>query len=59
MMRNNVLGSLGVANDDSLINLFRDHDTTFPTSPQSIDHNIITEHIQLLLVFTLDVCGSG
>jgi len=59
MLREDVLGSLGVTNDDSLINLLRDHDATFPTSPQSIDHDIVTQYIQFLLVFTLDICCSG
>lgn len=56
---NHVLCALAVANDDSLINLLADHDTTFPTSPQGVDHDIITQNIEFLLVFTLDVGGTG
>ena len=56
---NHVLCALAVTNDDSLINLLADHDTTFPTSPQGVDHDIITQNIEFLLVFTLDVGGTG
>lgn len=54
-----VLSTLGVTNDDSLIDLLRNHDATFPTSPQGVHHDIITEHIQFLLIFTLNIGSSG
>jgi hypothetical protein len=56
---NHVLCAFTVTNDNSLVNFLADHDTTFPTSPQSIDHDIITQYIEFLLIFSLDIGSSG
>lgn len=53
------LGTLASANDDSLIILLGYHDATFSTCSEGVDHDIVTEDIQLFLVFTLDIGSSG
>jgi hypothetical protein len=39
--------------------LFSDQDVALSTSSKSVDHDLITEDIELLLFFSLNVLGTG
>lgn len=53
------LRSLCPTDDNRIINLLTDHHAALPTRPQGIHHDIVTEHIELLLVLALNVGGAS
>lgn len=55
----NPLSTLFPTDDDGLIYLLADQHTTFPGGTKSIDHDIIRQHVELLLIFALNVDGPG
>jgi hypothetical protein len=45
--------------DNSILHLLRDHDLALSRCAQSVHHDIVGEHVELLLVLALDVGVAG
>jgi hypothetical protein len=45
--------------DDRVLVLFRDEDGALAGSAERVDHDVVRENVELLLVLALDVGGTG
>lgn len=45
--------------DDRVLVLFRDEDGALAGSAERVDHDVVREDVELLLVLALDVGGTG
>lgn len=45
-----------VLDNHCVLELLRDEDGRLPRRAQGIDHDVIRKHVELLLLFTLDIC---
>lgn len=44
---------------DCVVHLLADHDLALPARPEGVDHDVIAEHVKLLLILALDICIAG